>query len=42
MSDNDDREFFDEPCESCGSTDQVSEDPNGELLCSDCFDDAWL
>lgn len=34
--------FVDEPCSSCGTTEDVSIDPNGEPLCPDCGEGAWL
>lgn len=42
MSDSDDLDEIDEPCDSCGSTENVSEDPSGENLCHECYEDAWL
>ena len=34
--------FVDEPCSSCGATEDVSIDPNGEPLCPDCGEGAWF
>jgi formylmethanofuran dehydrogenase subunit E len=44
MSDRDeeDLEWADEPCSSCGETEEVSYDMYDEPLCHACFDEAWL
>lgn len=41
--DDHDNDDDDVPCDSCGSTEDVSQEPDtGEYLCHQCFEDAWL